>query len=93
MGYLTAETPSDNPAQPLRTLLLLHAFPLNADMWRPQATGLPAGWRVVAPDYRGFGGSAVSSSATMNDLAGDVVDLLDHLQIHEAVVAGCSNAT
>jgi pimeloyl-ACP methyl ester carboxylesterase len=26
----------------------------------------------------------------MNDLAGDVVDLLDHLEIHEAVVAGCS---
>jgi pimeloyl-ACP methyl ester carboxylesterase len=69
---------------------LLHAFPLNADMWQPQIRALPAGWRLIAPDYRGFGESSLSSSPTMNDLAGDAVDLLDKLEIHEAVVAGCS---
>ena len=47
---------------------------------------------MIAPDYRGFGRSAPSDSprCTMNDLAGDAIDLLDRLEITEAVVAGCS---
>jgi 3-oxoadipate enol-lactonase len=91
IGYLTAESPSPGSArQPLRNLVFLHAFPLNAAMWQPQLDGVPAGWRVVAPDYRGFGESSPAAPASMNDLAGDVVDLLDRLEIHEAVVAGCS---
>ena len=36
-------------------LLLIHAFPLNADMWRPQLERVPVGWRFIAPDLRGFG--------------------------------------
>lgn len=36
-------------------VLLLHAFPLNADMWRPQMDRVPPGWRFMAPDLRGFG--------------------------------------
>jgi len=91
IGYASAETPSpDTPRQPLRNLVLLHGFPLNSAMWQPQLDAVPAGWRVIAPDYRGFGNSSPPSSATMNDLAGDLVDLLDRLEIHEAVVAGCS---
>jgi 3-oxoadipate enol-lactonase len=92
IGYLTAASPSPgSPRQPLRNLLFLHAFPLNAAMWQPQLDAVPAGWRIIAPDYRGFGESSPSSpAATMNDLAGDVVDLLDHLEIHETIVAGCS---
>jgi 3-oxoadipate enol-lactonase len=78
--------------QPLGTVVFLHAFPLNAEMWQPQLDAVPAGWRMIAPDYRGFGQSSPSDSpkTTINDLAGDVIDLLDHLDIHEAVVAGCS---
>src|SRR5438552_3769834 len=77
--------------QPPLNLVLLHAFPLNASMWQPQLERMPAGWRVIAPDYRGFGESSrPASAATMNELAGDVIDLLDRMEIHEAVVAGCS---
>jgi len=36
-------------------VILLHAFPLNADMWRPQLAEVPAGWRLICPDLRGFG--------------------------------------
>ena len=91
IGYLAAESPAPGPRQqPLRTIVFLHAFPLNSEMWRPQLDAVPAGWRAIAPDYRGFGGSSPATSATMNDLAGDVIDVLDHLEIHEAVVAGCS---
>ena len=28
-----------------RIILLIHAFPLGAAMWEPQAKALPAGWR------------------------------------------------
>jgi 3-oxoadipate enol-lactonase len=91
IGYASAETPAPGtPRQPLRNLVLLHAFPLNATMWQPQVDAAPAGWRVIAPDYRGFGESSPPLPATMNDLAGDLVDLLDRLEIHEAIVAGCS---
>jgi len=69
-------------------------------MWEPQLDAVPAGWRMIAPDYRGFGESSPAGQTirstmpatmpTMNDLAGDVIDLLDRLDIHEVVVAGCS---
>ena len=91
LAYFSAHTPSPGARQPpLRNVVFLHAFPLNAAMWQAQLEAVPAGWRVIAPDYRGFGESSPPAPATMNDLAGDVVDLLDHLEIHEAIVAGCS---
>ncbi|MEI6244012.1 MAG: hypothetical protein WCQ64_03105, partial [Acidobacteriota bacterium] len=37
-----------------RTLILLHAFPMSADMWLPQLARVPLGWPFVAPDLRGF---------------------------------------
>ena len=63
-------------------IVLLHAFPLNARMWEPQFASLTErGWHVLAPEM---------ASATMDDCAGDVVDLLDALHVHDAVVGGCS---
>src|SRR3954452_2942638 len=47
-------------------LILLHAFPLNADMWRPQLERVPAGWRMIAPDLRGFGTAAESATAALD---------------------------
>src|SRR5436190_13120892 len=38
-------------------VILLHAFPLEAAMWRPQLECVPQGWRFIAPDLRGFGRS------------------------------------
>ena len=93
IGYVTFEAAGAQPGrtQPIRTLLLLHAFPLNADMSDPQAAALPPGWRIVAPDLRGFGQSSLPAGrATMDDYAGDLADLLDALHVHEAVVAGNS---
>ena len=77
-------------------VVLIHAFPLSADMWLPQLQAPPPGWRLVAPDLRGFRGpssdadpSAVGRT-TLDDYARDVIALLDHLQIDRAVVGGCS---
>ena len=35
-------------------VVLIHAFPLSADMWRPQLERVLDGWRIIAPDLRGF---------------------------------------
>jgi pimeloyl-ACP methyl ester carboxylesterase len=72
-------------------VVLLHAFPLHSGMWSRQIAALSRRCRVVAPDYRGLGKSAVSTDAsTMELLAQDVRALLQHLRIERAAVAGLS---
>ena len=72
-------------------LVLLHAFPLNARMWAPQLALAERGWRVIAPQLRGFDdGDHDPPAASVDDFAGDVIDLLDALHLHEAVIGGLS---
>jgi len=72
-------------------LLLFHAFPLHAGMWKPQLDGLSDRFRVLAPDARGFGKSRPTPDAlTMDMLAADGHALLDSLEIKTAVVGGVS---
>jgi pimeloyl-ACP methyl ester carboxylesterase len=72
-------------------VLLLHAFPLHSGMWARQIAALEKKHRVIAPDYRGLGKSAVPPEAsTMELLAQDVRALLQHLRIERAAVAGLS---
>jgi pimeloyl-ACP methyl ester carboxylesterase len=79
-----------------RALILIHAFPLSADMWLPQLAKVPQGWRFIAPDIRGFRGAgpafedAQLSGATMDDYASDVLSLMDHLDLDRAAIAGLS---
>lgn len=77
----------------LRVLVLLHAFPIGANLWEPQMRSVPKGWRLITPDLRGFGGSTELdslSALSMQDFADDVIDLLDELGIKRAVIGGCS---
>jgi pimeloyl-ACP methyl ester carboxylesterase len=75
-------------------LLLLHAFPLSADQWQPQLAQIPRGWRAVAPDLRGFGGtppeSALLDATTIGIYAGDALELMAHLEMPHAVICGLS---
>jgi pimeloyl-ACP methyl ester carboxylesterase len=72
-------------------LVLVHAFPLSSAMWRPQVEALAPTFRVIAPDTRGFGGSALGDSpVTMETYADDLAALLDHLGLARAAVAGLS---
>jgi 3-oxoadipate enol-lactonase len=60
-------------------------------MWQGQLALSDRGWRVIAPQFRGFdGGSGDPPAQSVDDYAGDVVDLLDALHIHDAVVGGLS---
>src|SRR5689334_11095662 len=93
LRYLEAPTTSRRSGQPSGTLVLLHAFPVSAEMWQPQFALADRGWRIIAPFFDGMGGGeapADPAACTMDDYAGQVVDLLDGLHVEQAVVAGLS---
>jgi 3-oxoadipate enol-lactonase len=70
-------------------VVLLHGFPLNRKIWSAQETNVGSIYRVIAPDLRGHGESAAPEGVyTMDTMAGDVIELLDALQINEPVVLG-----
>lgn len=71
-------------------LVLIHAFPLNAEMWQPQLDAAFDGWRAIAPDLRGFGGCTTALPESLDDYADDVVALLKNIGISQAVCAGLS---
>ncbi len=93
ISYLVAEpsTPARRQ-QPVRNAVFLHAFPLQAAMWESTLGRIPDGWRAIAPDYRGFGATPLpdSDGTALGEFAGDVIDLLDALEITQAAIVGCS---
>jgi pimeloyl-ACP methyl ester carboxylesterase len=73
-------------------VLLCHGFPESWYSWRHQLPALAqAGYRVVAPDGRGYGGSDAPwpvEQYTIMHLVGDLVGLLDALGEQRAVIVG-----
>jgi pimeloyl-ACP methyl ester carboxylesterase len=69
-----------------RPLVLVHAFPLCREMWRPQINAFRDRCRVIAPDSRGFGGSGgFTSTPSVDQMADDVAGLLDALEVREPI--------
>lgn len=76
--------PQDGPL-----VVLLHGFPELNVSWRRQIPALTAaGYRVVAPNQRGYAGSVRDGSYRTPDLAADVVAMLDALHADRAVIVG-----
>ena len=74
-------------------VVLLHAFPLHAEMWGPQLACLSARTRVVAPDLKGFGRSDAPddrSAYTMDAYAAELAGLLGHIGVERLVLGGLS---
>jgi pimeloyl-ACP methyl ester carboxylesterase len=73
-------------------VVLCHGFPELAFSWRHQMPVLAgAGYRVVAPDMRGFGGSSTPAEVEAYDvvsLCGDMTALLDALGERSAIFIG-----
>jgi 3-oxoadipate enol-lactonase len=69
-------------------LVLLHPFPLDRRVW-PIAE-LARRHRVIAPDLRGFGQSALEAPYQITDAADDLAQLLDELGLERAAVGGLS---
>ena len=82
-----AAGPEASPA-----VVLCHGFPDLACSWRRQIEALSqAGFRVLAPDQRGYGASdcpAATEAYDLEHLTGDLVGLLDAHDIERAVFAG-----
>ena len=72
-------------------VVLLHGYPFNRSLWRNQVAALQKDHRVIVPDLRGHGQSAVvPGPATMELMAADVAGLLDNLSIANATIGGLS---
>ena len=73
-------------------VLLIHGFPELGVSWRAQVEALAAaGYRAVAPDMRGYGGTerpqGVAAYSILN-LVGDMVDLVRALGVRTCTVVG-----
>jgi pimeloyl-ACP methyl ester carboxylesterase len=75
-----------------RPVVLCHGWPEHAYSWRHQVPALvAAGYHVIVPNQRGYGGSSRPTEVTEYDLAhltGDLVGLLDHYGYADAVFVG-----
>jgi pimeloyl-ACP methyl ester carboxylesterase len=74
-----------------RVILLLHGLGANADSWQLQIPALvAAGYRVIAPDLRGFGRSSYPGKISVPDMAADCAALMEHIEVNHFHVAGIS---
>jgi non-heme chloroperoxidase len=76
-------------------VVLIHGYPLSGRAWDKQVPVLlEAGYRVITYDRRGFGKSSQPVVGYDYDtFAADVSTLLDHLDLHDAVLVGHSMGT
>jgi pimeloyl-ACP methyl ester carboxylesterase len=85
--HVAESGPTDGPA-----VVLCHGFPECWYSWRHQLRALgDAGYHVLAPDQRGYGETDMptdSAAYTQLHLVGDLVGLLDALDIERAAIVG-----
>jgi len=74
------------------SLILIPSTAFSAEVWKPyQVPGLSKALNLIIHDPRGTGRSTASQQVyTINQMANDIVALLDHLQIASAHVLGHS---
>jgi non-heme chloroperoxidase len=73
-------------------VVLVHGWPVNADMWESQAVFLAnQGLRVISYDRRGFGRSDQPWEGYDYDtMAGDLAAVMDQLDLQKATLVGFS---
>ncbi|GAV86528.1 Abhydrolase_6 domain-containing protein [Cephalotus follicularis] len=71
-------------------VVFLHGFPEIWYSWRHQMVGVAkAGFRAIAPDYRGYGLSDIPlqpHNTSFSHLITDLLAILDHLHIHKVYI-------
>jgi len=82
-GTEIAYREAGDPSHP--AVLLLHGFPTSSHMFRELIPELARDYHVIAPDYPGFGASAMPSAETFEysfaNIASMMTELLDQKQI------------
>ena len=76
-------------------VVMIHGYPLNGQSWeRQERVLLPAGYRVIRYDRRGFGKSSQPTEGYDYDtFAADLDALLEHLGLDDVVLVGFSMGT
>jgi pimeloyl-ACP methyl ester carboxylesterase len=73
-------------------ILFVHGFPDTGYTWREQMQAVAAaGFRAIAPDMRGYGGSSAPADPALYtpfQTVGDLVGLLDAVQAPQAIIVG-----
>lgn len=91
LGALEFDVHVAGPADGI-PIVLLHGFPETARSWSAVASGLvAAGHRVIAPDQRGYSPGArplAVADYALDALAGDVLGILDALEIESTHLVG-----
>jgi 3-oxoadipate enol-lactonase len=80
-----SDSGGDRPA-----VVLSHGYLMDSSMFDPQVAALVPDYRVITWDERGFGGTRATGPFSYWDSARDVLGLLDHLGIEQAVLGGMS---
>ena len=74
-----------------RPLVLLHGITLRSELWRHQFRLVDDGFRVIAPDLRGHGGSTPGTRPLgLGGHADDLAELLVDLDLRGAILVGHS---
>ncbi len=74
-----------------KTIIFLHGFPFNKNMWRPQLEALPDYIEAFAVDVRGHGNSTSGHGFFSIDVfAKDLRVFMERLNIDQAVLCGIS---
>ncbi|HQV68448.1 MAG TPA: alpha/beta fold hydrolase [Thermoflexales bacterium] len=81
---------TDIGPQDTTPILFLHGFPFDHTMWDQQLIYFPSRVRCIAPDLRGFGQSGYDGPRSINDMADDMLALLDAIGVKGATVCGLS---
>ncbi|MFK5926902.1 MAG: alpha/beta fold hydrolase [Desulfuromusa sp.] len=72
-------------------VVFVHGFPFSSAMWSEQLKLVGRNFRTIAYDLRGLGKSAIGDGQyTIESHVDDLLALLDHLNIHRAIIVGFS---
>ena len=73
-------------------VVFLHGFPDSREVWRYQVQAVAdAGYRVIVPDQRGFGGASRPEGVEhykIQALAADIIGIMDRLEVDKASLVG-----
>lgn len=86
ISYLTNDV-----IDPAITLVFIHGFPFNKNMWLPQFQEIQEGVKVYALDVRGHGGTTSGHGFFNIDVfADDLIAFIEKMNLEKVVICGCS---